>query len=100
MIKMILACNAGMSTSILKFRLMNEFKRHGYQVLLAAVPISELDDYIADSHIILLAPQVRFFEKELKKSISLPIYVIDIADYGRMDATKIFSEIKEYLSKI
>ena len=98
MIKMILACNAGMSTSILKFRLMNEFKRHGYQVLLAAVPISELDDYIADAHIILLAPQVRFFEKELKKSISLPIY--DIADYGRMDATKIFSEIKEYLSKI
>ena len=73
MIKMILACNAGMSTSILKFRLMNEFKRHGYQVLLAAVPISELDDYIADAHIILLAPQVRFFEKELKKSISLPI---------------------------
>ncbi|WRK52923.1 hypothetical protein SD457_22370 [Coprobacillaceae bacterium CR2/5/TPMF4] len=55
-----------MSTSILKFRLMNEFKRHGYQVLLAAVPISELDDYIADAHIILLAPQVRFFEKELK----------------------------------
>ena len=44
--KIVLACNAGMSTSILKMKLEEEMKKDNLEPYVIAVPVSEIDDYI------------------------------------------------------
>ena len=94
----ILACNAGMSTSIMKMRLIKELKNRGLEGNVSAVPISELDDYLEDADILLLGPQVRSIEKGMKEVYpALTIVVISMKDYGSMDAAKVLDQVTEAL---
>lgn len=88
----ILACNAAMSTSMMKMRLEQETKNRGIEALVKAVPISELDDYKDTADVILLGPQVRYIEKKVKEQVSIPVLVMDMKDYGTMNAKKILDD--------
>lgn len=97
--KIVLACNAGMSTSILKMKLEQEMTKNGLEPNVIAVPVSEIEDYLEGASVVLLGPQIRFLLKEVQKKTNVPVITINIKDYGSMNAENVFAIIQTELNK-
>lgn len=90
----VLVCMAGMSTSLLQTKLIDEAKSRAIDASVKAIPIADIDDLVSDADILLLGPQVRYLEKELKKKYNnIPVSVIKMTDYGTMNAKNILNNI-------
>lgn len=98
-IKVLLVCNAGMSTGIMQVKLEEEAKKKNIKAQILAIPISEIEEYLNDTDCILLGPQVKFAEKDVKKMASnIPVFTINSQDFGLMRADKVFKQIEKILS--
>lgn len=89
MIHIILACAAGMSTSMLVTQMQKAAKTQE-EVSIRAISTSEIDHVVATEKVdlILLGPQVKYQEKTIKERVQsqgVPVAVIAMSDYGRMD---------------
>ena len=98
-----LACAAGMSTSLLVTKMQQAAEKKELDVDILAVPVSEVDSYAKDHpvHVVLLGPQVRFMLKQFEEqfySKDIPVAVIPMADYGMMNGEKVI-ELAEGLMK-
>ena len=89
--KILLVCNAGMSTSmlVLKMEKAAEAKGIEVEVKVKALPITDAEKVMDDWDVIMLGPQVRHTEKKLKTLTSKPIEVINMRDYGMMNGEKV-----------
>lgn len=97
--RIILACAAGMSTSMLVTRIEKEAVARGLEYQIYAIPEQnlreELQNYGQDVVVVLLGPQVRFKLEENKKltdSYQLPIAVIDTVAYGTLNGAKVLDQ--------
>ncbi|WP_455844253.1 PTS sugar transporter subunit IIB [Pantoea agglomerans] len=97
--RIILACAAGMSTSMLVTRIEKEAVARGLEFQIYAIPEQnlreELQNYGQDVVVVLLGPQVRFKLEENKKltdSYQLPIAVIDTVAYGTLNGAKVLDQ--------
>ncbi|MBY4888471.1 MULTISPECIES: PTS sugar transporter subunit IIB [Pantoea] len=97
--RIILACAAGMSTSMLVTRIEKEAVARGLEYQIYAIPEQnlreELQNYGQDVVVVLLGPQVRFKLEENKKltdSYQLPIAVIDSVAYGTLNGAKVLDQ--------
>ncbi|MET3075828.1 PTS sugar transporter subunit IIB [Pantoea leporis] len=97
--RIILACAAGMSTSMLVTRIEKEAVARGLEYQIYAIPEQnlreELQNYGQDVLVVLLGPQVRFKLEENKKltdSYQLPIAVIDSVAYGTLNGAKVLDQ--------
>lgn len=99
MIKVILCCSAGMSTSLLVNKMNNAAKEMGVEVSIEALPVSECSTKIDEVDIVLLGPQVRFQKPVVEKLANgrIPVEVIDMRLYGIMDGKTI---LENTLTKI
>ncbi|MFR6562474.1 MAG: PTS sugar transporter subunit IIB [Eubacterium ventriosum] len=79
--KILLVCNAGMSTGIMKMKLEQEAKARGLEASVDATPMVELGDNLEETSIILLGPQIRFALDDIKKQAE-GIPVMAIANSG------------------
>lgn len=96
--KILLVCSAGMSTSLLVNKMLEEGKREGYDLIVEAHSISEIRTIGKEWDVILLGPQVKFQLNEMKKSFPhLPVEAMDMKSYGRMDAKAILNQAKKLL---
>ena len=89
-----LACAAGMSTSLLVSKMQKAAEEKGLDYTIFAVPTSEAIDKVEHQKIdcVLLGPQVRFMEKEFKSQLEpkgIPVGVIPMQDYGMMNGEKV-----------
>lgn len=95
----LLACAAGMSTSLLVTKMQEVSKKDK----IFAIPVSKVDQKVNEESIdvILIGPQIRYMEKELKKNGSkhIPVGVIPMEDYGRMDGTKVLKYAYSLMNK-
>lgn len=83
MIKILLCCASGMSTSLL----VEKMKR-------AATKQN------VEADIIFLGPQVRYAKEEIQKTVgSIPVYMIGMKDYGMMNGDSVLAQALEYLGK-
>ena len=84
-----LACAAGMSTSLLVSKMQKAAEEKGLDAEIFAVAAAEAKDYAEKKHIdvVLLGPQVRFMEAEFKKVMEPK--GIPMADYGMMNGAKV-----------
>lgn len=83
--KILLACSAGMSTSLLVNN-MKKFCDAGD--VIEARPVRTVPDILDDWDVLLLGPQVRYLEKEYKplcEQKGKGFSVIPMQTYGRMD---------------
>ncbi len=87
--KILLVCAAGMSTSMLVNRMQEYATAENIEVNILALAISEAKEKILkdDIDIVMLGPQVRFQKKEIEDVSrgKIPVTVIDMMSYGKMD---------------
>ncbi|MDD3139889.1 MAG: PTS sugar transporter subunit IIB [Lachnospiraceae bacterium] len=96
----LLVCNAGMSTGIMKMRLETELKNKAIEGKVLAVPLVEIDDLLEDCDVILLGPQIRFaIDDVCKKAGDKLTMVISPQDFGSMNAGKVLTDILKKTDK-
>lgn len=95
--KVIVCCNAGVSTSLLVNKLQNAAKEQGTDYEIEAYPLAKAIDHLADADAVLLSPQVGFAQPNLQDGTSAPVRTIDVNDYANADVAAILTEIKELL---
>ena len=96
--KVLLVCAAGMSTSLLT----NNMKKNADpDDVVDAVPVGELESVIDKYDVILLGPQIRFKEKDVKKlaePTGIPSGVIDLRAYGMMDGKAAMDQARKLVA--
>ena len=94
--KIMLCCNAGMSTSLLVQKMQKEVAARGEDIAIEARPMNEAMDHINEADVILLGPQIGYAKGDFEKAVEgrIPVTVIPMADYGRMNAPKILDDAK------
>lgn len=88
--KILLVCNAGMSTSILVRNMQTAAQEKGLDCSIEAKSLTQAKKDLGDVNVVLLGPQIGY-ELDNVKSIAgtIPAAVIDMKDYGSMDGLKV-----------
>lgn len=95
--RILLACAAGMSTSMLVQRMNVAAEELEETVYIKAVSVPEVESEV-NSHsidILLLGPQVRYEEAKMQELLSpknIPVKVIEMVDYGLMDGKAVLTK--------
>ncbi|HZG15226.1 MAG TPA: PTS sugar transporter subunit IIB [Candidatus Bathyarchaeia archaeon] len=104
--RIILACSAGMSTSIVVSKMKEEAKKRGEAYEIYAIPgetiEEELQQHGSDVVAILLGPQVRFMKAEAEsqaKPYGIPVDVMDTLLYGTANGAKILDHALQIAKK-
>ena len=97
--KIMLCCNAGMSTSLLVQKMQKEAAARGMDASIEARPMNEAMDHINEADVILLGPQIGYAKGDFEKAVAgrIPVTVIPMVDYGRMNAPKILDDVAALL---
>jgi PTS system cellobiose-specific IIB component len=91
--KILLACNAGMSTSLLVQKMQKEADAQGLDVEIKAYPLAQALEHIADASVLMLGPQIRYAKADAVTAAgNVPVTIIDMVDYGRMNAKKVLAD--------
>ena len=94
-INILLVCNAGMSTSLLIEKIEKAGAEQAIEATVDARPVDDLKkNHLADKDVVLLGPQVRFKEKQVKEMVEgkIPVSIIDMSAYGTMNGVKVLQQ--------
>ncbi|EAG7375058.1 PTS sugar transporter subunit IIB [Listeria monocytogenes] len=97
-----LVCSAGMSTSLLVKKMTEAIEKQHVDAAVIAVAEADFDKYKGNVDVVLLAPQVRFLEKNLKRvldPLGIPVAIINGIDYGTMDGEKVLNDALAMIEK-
>lgn len=98
MLRVMLVCSAGMSTSLLVNKMKAAAAKEGIDIEIFAVPEVEVTQGIDQADVVLLAPQVRFLFNKLKRELEpkgIPMAVIDGMNYGLMKGDAVVKQALE-----
>lgn len=96
--KIVLLCNAGMSTSALVTKMRQAAEKIKYECEINAYAAGEASAVAKDADIVFLGPQVKYMLNEVKEKVNpTPVEVIDMMVYGMMDGGKVVSRAKQVL---
>lgn len=94
----LLMCSAGMSTSIMVKKMQEAAAKYDEEINIKAIPEQALSEHLAETHMILLGPQVRFLKDKVQaEAKNIPVEVIDTMDYGMMNGEKILKHALEVI---
>lgn len=102
MIKIMLACSAGMSTSLLVTKMEAAAKEAGIEAQIWAISEVNLPNEIDKCDVLLLGPQVRYIlskATEMAKPHQIPVEVINMMHYGRCDGKAVLDRALELIKK-
>lgn len=94
MIKILLICNAGMSTSMLVNKMKKYAQENDIDAHIKAISSVNIKDELESGHVdvILLGPQVKYLKKQMEVdfiALNIPIEPISMIDYGAMNGEKV-----------
>ena len=97
-----LACSAGMSTSLLVTKMQKAAEERGVEADIFAVSASEADQHLESKpvDVLLLGPQVRFMKAQFEKKLAskgIPLDVINMTDYGMMNGAKVLEQAESLM---
>ena len=89
--KVLLVCNAGMSTSILVQKMEMAAKEQNIDLTITALGFTQAEKVLKEWDIVMLGPQVRHQLAGLEKAAEgqVPVEVINMRDYGTMNGTNV-----------
>jgi cellobiose PTS system EIIB component len=93
--KILLACSAGMSTSLLVTKMEEHAKTIGEEAKIWAVGQDKAKQDMADADVVLIGPQMSFLKGELQKAADqygIKVDVIDMMAYGLADGKKAYEQ--------
>ena len=98
--KILLACSAGMSTSMLEKNINDYMKKEGIKGSAIAHGSEAAKGMISQFDIVLLGPQVRFMLKAFKELAGdVPVEVISPADYAMAKGENVYKTAAKILGK-
>ena len=88
--RIMLACCAGMSTSLVVSKMQEAAKEQGKDYKIWAVEQSQIQEELGNFDVLLLGPQVRHILRKVTKIVGdqAPIAVIDPVAYGTCNGAK------------
>ncbi|MER0122346.1 PTS sugar transporter subunit IIB [Streptococcus sp. ZJ93] len=93
--QIMLACAAGMSTSLLVLKMRQAAEEKKLEVDILALPVTEAEEYVKHHSVdlILLGPQVAYQLKYLEELFAekIPVAVIPMVDYGMMNGNNVIA---------
>jgi len=93
--RILLCCNAGMSTSMVVQKMQKAAKAQNIDVEINAVGSESFATEIAFYHCALLGPQIKYKLKDftaIAESFNKPVIMINSMDYGMMNGEKILQD--------
>jgi len=96
----LLACSAGMSTSLLVTKMEEAAGKSGVEVNIWAVGQDKAPKEMEKADVLLIGPQMRFMKKKFSKiaeEVGIPIDVIDSMAYGRVDGEAVLKKALELM---
>ncbi len=92
--KIMLACSAGMSTSLLVTKMQKTADETGADVEIFATAVADALNKLESEHpdVLMLGPQVKYMLADFEKQAACPVAVIDMRDYGLMNGAKVLQE--------
>lgn len=98
--KILLACSAGMSTSLLENSIKKYAEASGIKVEVIAKASNEAKEVIKEYDVVLLGPQVKFMEASFKQAAgTIPVVVIPPQIYAMAKGEECFKLAKDAVSK-
>lgn len=99
--KILLICTAGMSTSFLVNKMKSEANDKGLDIDIEAIPEAKASEYVGKVDVVLLGPQIQYLLNDIKNIFKdeTPVNVINMVDYGTMNAKKVLEEALEKINK-
>lgn len=90
MINILLVCTAGMSTSMLVKKMQEAAEKKEIEANIWSTGDADSQEQAKRADIILLGPQVRYLESNMKEKVDnkIPVSVIDMRIYGTMNGEK------------
>ncbi|AUJ25576.1 MULTISPECIES: PTS sugar transporter subunit IIB [Virgibacillus] len=98
----LLACSAGMSTSLLVSKMKEVAEEKGIDVKIWAVAQDKVTKDIEQADVLLIGPQMRFLKKKLAKladEVNVHLDVIDPTAYGRIDGEAVLNRALELMEE-
>lgn len=94
MIRILLACAGGMSTSLLMEKMKSEAQKRGIEIQVDARSEKSVEELLGTFDVLLLGPQVRYVLKSMEKLLDgkYPVEVINMKDYGTMNGAKVLDQ--------
>lgn len=104
MYKILLACSAGMSTSLLVTKMREVADQKGIEAEIEAMSADNAFKVLNNYDVLLIGPQMRFMKKKFVKAasdagIELPIESIDPMSYGRIDGEGVLNQAIKLIGK-
>lgn len=96
----VLVCAQGMSTGMLMNKMRDIAQKENYECTISAFSVSQAKTVADKADCILIGPQVRYELDTVKKDCpNVPIDVIDMVAYGRLDGEKVLNQAKKLMGK-
>ncbi|NLC97346.1 MAG: PTS sugar transporter subunit IIB [Erysipelotrichaceae bacterium] len=94
-----LACNAGMSTSILVNKMVDIAASKGKDYKIWAMNQTQIKQYLGDFDVLLLGPQIRHSFKRINEMVGdvAKVAIIDPVAYGTANGEKVIEQAEELL---
>lgn len=99
--RIMLACNAGMSTSLVVAKMQDAAKAEGKEYKIWAVEQGEIQGEMGNFDVLLLGPQVRHILRRVTKQVgdAAVVDVIDAPAYGRCDGAAVLRQAEALYAK-
>lgn len=100
-VNILLACQNGMSTGIMKKKITEEAVKCGVEITIQAVGLDEIKKEASKYDIVLMAPQIRYAARTVEKELAgvTKHMVIDSIDFGKMDGASVFHKVMKKLEE-
>ncbi|MDF9823859.1 PTS system cellobiose-specific IIB component [Breznakia sp. PF5-3] len=101
--KIVLVCNAGMSTSVLVQKMLKSAEAKGIDADIDAYSVEVLEETLNNSKVdcILVGPQIRHMMPNVEKMAAgiSPVALINMRDYGTINGEAVLNQALELINK-
>ena len=97
--RIMLACHAGISTSLIVEKMKEAATSAGKDYTIWAVEQDRVEQELGNFDILMLGPQVRHIQRKIQRIVGddIPVAVINAMAYGRGDGAAVIQQAEEIL---
>jgi Phosphotransferase system cellobiose-specific component IIB len=98
MLKITMICMGGISTKLMANKVEAAAKKIGDDIKISTTGILENYMELSDCDAVILAPQVRYAESEIREKFeNIPLIVIEPVEYGTQNGASVYDRLKKVL---